>query len=429
VKLTLFPADKGDCFLVTGAKGQQLLVDGGMRQSYKGYVASALAQVKRLDVVCVSHIDQDHISGILQMMDDLVAWRVHDYQIESGNRVHRRPSVPKPPEIGQIWHNAFHEQIGKNAEPIERILAATSVVLSGGETRKTEVLAQSQRDLVTSVGEGIQLSRRVGEGQLNIPRNPPADGGLIYVQDDPVTVRLRGMKVTVIGPFEEDLRNLRDEWNGWLRKNREALTDIQRLAREDEDHLPKTEVQRMIGTTLEQARILGDRGRVTIPNLASLMLLVEEADQTALLTGDGHGKDILKGLGHTGKLNGTGRMHVNILKIQHHGSEHNIDVDFCRAITADHYIFCADGAHHNPDLAVVDAVINSRRGTAAERSRNPQVDVPFTLWFNSSSSISKAEDARAHMRKVEELVRRRRSRGMKIMFRHREETVGLEVSI
>ena len=428
MKLTLFPADKGDCLLLTGSRGERVLIDGGMSASFAEGPAQALAKLKRLDVVCVSHIDQDHISGILRMMDDLVAWRVHRYQVETGNGDHEPPAVPEPPPIGEIWHNAFHEQVGKNSGAIEETLAATSAVLSGGDTRKIQDLAQSHRDLAASVREAIQLSRRIDEATLNIPLNRPAKGGLLFAREEPTIVRLGRMTITVIGPFEEDLRNLRDDWNEWLGKNRAALAEIEKEARDVAGRVATTEIQRTVGVALVQARILGDRRRVTVPNLASIMLLVEENGRLLLLTGDGHGDDVLKGLEQAGRLDEGGGTHVDVLKVQHHGSEHNIDADFCRSVTADHYVFCANGAHENPDLAVIDAVINSRVGSSKERSPNPQAGQPFALWFNSSSAVSETDDGKSHMKEVENLVRDRQRRGIRAVFR-RTKTTGLDVPI
>src|SRR5688572_25188107 len=129
MRLTVFQSDRGDCLLLTGEDGCRLLVDGGMRASYLQHVAPALERLhnagESLDLVYVSHIDQDHISGVLQMMDDLVAWRVHDFQVDSGNADHPAPRNPRPPEVRAIWHNAFHEQVGRNAGPIADMLAAT----------------------------------------------------------------------------------------------------------------------------------------------------------------------------------------------------------------------------------------------------------------------------------------------------------------
>src|SRR4028118_441320 len=101
MKLTVFQSDKGECLLLEGDAGGRILVDGGMRDSYTAHVAPALGKLREkkqtIDVVYVSHIDQDHISGILQMMDDEVDWRIHDYQLKHGNPTHQPPASPRPP--------------------------------------------------------------------------------------------------------------------------------------------------------------------------------------------------------------------------------------------------------------------------------------------------------------------------------------------
>jgi hypothetical protein len=159
-------------------------------------------------------------------------------------------------------------------------------------------------------------------------------------------------------------------------------------------------VVRLLARLTAEAKVLGDRKKVTAPNLASLMLLAEEQARTVLLSGDGHRDDILKGLQHHGKLDGQGRIHVNVLKVQHHGAEFNIDEAFCRAVTADDYVFCGNGAHLNPDLDVLDTLVTARLAA------DPR---PFKLWFNSSSTVPGKAADKAHMAKVEALVASRQA--------------------
>ena len=42
MKLTVFQSDKGDCLLLTSADGKNVLIDGGMSDSYTTHVAPAL---------------------------------------------------------------------------------------------------------------------------------------------------------------------------------------------------------------------------------------------------------------------------------------------------------------------------------------------------------------------------------------------------
>jgi hypothetical protein len=413
MRLRAFQADKGDCLLLTSDDGKRILIDGGMRDSFSQHVAPHLGRLasanQKLDLVYVSHIDQDHTLGILQLLDDTLAWRVRDFQHGSGNRDFPDPDRPRPPRIAALWHNAFHDQVGRNSGKIADMLAASAAVLGAGQRKQDRALAQAQRDIATGAGEGIELSRRASPEQLGIPLNREFDGKLAFVRDGQQPVRLGKLRLTVIGPFEEDLEALRREWNKWLREHEELLARIRERMRADAQRLGTGEVERFRAAIALRAKELGDRARVTVPNLASLMLLAEEGGKTVLLTGDGHADDILRGLEHGGRLDGGG-LHVDVLKLQHHGSEHNIHADFCRRITADHYVICANGAHENPDLAALEAIIDSRLGPDSRRSQNPEAGNRFTLWFNSSSNATAHEDNKHHMKEVERLVARRAGR-------------------
>lgn len=415
MKLTVFQSDKGDCLLLTGAEGHTVLIDGGMKDSYKKYVRPALGlmkeQQKDLDLVYVSHIDQDHIAGVLQMLNDEVAWRVYDYHKNSpqGNSNWKAPGFKRPPKVKAIWHNAFHDQVSANRGMIEEMLAASAGFMHADREKKFKGLAEQYTGLVTSIREAILLSNRINAKQLDIPLNPHFGGKLAMVRDDQHSLSLGGMKIYVVGPFKKDLKKLRSDWNKWLKKSQDSIRKLRRKAREDEELLSLSDLEGLAQIGLEAAGGIGDRDKVTAPNLASLMLLVEEAGKSVLLTGDGHADDILKGLRHCGKLNAHGGIHVDVLKVQHHGSEHNADEAFAKLVTADHYVFCGNGEHGNPDPRVIDVFVNSRIGAAPHLSRNPEVDRPFKFWFNSTSTMEGADAD--HMKRLEDLMKTHKNNG------------------
>jgi beta-lactamase superfamily II metal-dependent hydrolase len=388
-----------------------MLIDGGLGDSFREHVAPHLGELasegEQLDLVYVSHIDRDHIEGVLQLLDDTLSWRVCDFQRTSGNARFPEPDCPRPPKTARLWHNAFHEQVGANAGPIGEMLAANAAVLEASPSTSLRALAESQRQLATSVEQGIELARRASPEQLGIPVNAEFDGKLAFARERQKAIKLGTLTLTVIGPLEQDLTNLRKEWNKWLDANKKKLEEIQERARHDAEKLGTGELDRFQAAIALRAEQLGDRKRVTTPNLASLMLSAEEGKDTVLLTGDGHAADILEGLEHVGRIEHGGGLHVNVLKLQHHGSEYNLTPEFCRRLSADHYVICANGEYENPDLRVLEAIIDSRLGPEQSRTSNPGSDGPFKLWFNSSSNqTAKAED-KAHMKKVEALVRSR----------------------
>jgi beta-lactamase superfamily II metal-dependent hydrolase len=420
VKLTVFQADKGDCLLLTGKDGTTILVDGGMRASYLEHVAPELSKLNGdIDLLYVSHIDQDHIAGVLQLLNDAVEWRVFDFQTRQANNPDaKKPKHPRPPEIKRIWHNAFHDQVGKNnAKRVEDALAASAAVLEGSPREADLSEAAFRRELATSVDEAIRVSYRVKPDQLGIPLNAEFERKLAMVRDDPQTIALGGLSLTVIGPFPEDLRKLRKKWNGWLdevesqakldRIHEDMARDAQRLETGEIEGFRDAVVSRALEFAGSAPTRLGDRSLVTEPNLASLMLVVDEGGKTVLLTGDGAGQDILKGLERAGRLTPGGGIHVNVLKLQHHGSHHNLDEQFCKRVTADNYVICANGADDNPEKAALEALIDSRLGGAEKRGSHAGVKRSFKIWFSSSDKVASTAPRRAHMKLVEELVAER----------------------
>ncbi|MFC2138810.1 MBL fold metallo-hydrolase [Bacteroidota bacterium] len=413
--LTIFQSEQGDCLMVS-SDNKNILIDGGMSESYRKHVAPALAGLRNtnqvIDLVCVSHIDQDHILGILTMLDDEMDWRTYDYQQSIGNNRAKRPDSDRPPNITEIWHNAFHEQVSDNNGKIEDMLAAYSILFSDSEVR--DELERNVSSYATSVRQAILLSRRIRAKQLNIPLNIAFNNKLVTADNSRSAVMVGNMNITVIGPHEEDLEELRDKWNNWLRKNQKALRNISRNAHNDERGIGNESIP-WLGLMDSIALELGDRSNVTVPNLASIMFLIEQDGISLLMTGDGHWKDILKGLKAKGKLKRDGSIHVNILKVQHHGSEHNLNEEFCRRVTADHYVFCGDGSHHNPDLRVVETIIQSRISQGEARAVTREVSDQFTLWFNSSSQITKDEN-KEHMRELEDMVKEHANAENQIQF-------------
>ena len=74
VTLTAYPAARGDCLAVeyTADTGDRhvLLVDGGLKSTYadglQGFLRGADGRPRAVDTVVVTHVDADHIEGVLE---------------------------------------------------------------------------------------------------------------------------------------------------------------------------------------------------------------------------------------------------------------------------------------------------------------------------------------------------------------------------
>jgi len=164
------------------------------------------------------------------------------------------------------------------------------------------------------------------------------------------------MRFHIIGPFSAELKKLRGNGTSGLKiqvaaaHNQDAGQGRRgqvRYPELDDILLPKLAQADLLSELLPLDEIvasskLGERAKVTTPTcLVDVLRRGKRKDAAA--HGDGHHEDILRGLQHIKKLKSTAGIHVNVLKVQHHGSEHNIDEAFCRMVTADHYVFCSNG--------------------------------------------------------------------------------------
>lgn len=414
MKIRVFQSGKGDCLLLTSSDGRHILVDGGhvdprkRLDHYSPNVAPFLGNLRddgeRLDLVCVSHIDQDHIGGVLRLLDDHFAWRVFDFQTDQGLDIDE-PENSRPPEIDEIWHNAFHEQVSKNRRAIaDAIAAAAPESLALG----LDAVAHGGNffdGLATSMKEAAQLSRRIGSSQLGIPLNDTFDGKLVQTRPNQQPISIGNFTVSVVGPTGKQLIRLRKKWNKWLRSEagRRQVRAIRRAAEVDEELLGNGLLSEFLAQDLGPA--IGSRSSVTEQNVASIVMYVEEGNQNILLTGDARDDDIVEQLIEAGIADQDGHVHLNVLKVQHHGSENNFSKDFAKKVTADHYIFCGNGEHENPDHRVVEHVIDSRIGGSSSLSPNSQAANQFKLWFSSDESSENADSG--HMEELERMVRTR----------------------
>ena len=423
MKITILPSDKGDCLFLESEDGTAILVDGGMPNSYVDHVQPFLGawhkqHQRPLDLVYLSHIDQDHIAGVLQLMNDLVAWRIYRRKQER-NEDWDLPKCPEPPQVKGIWHNGFHDMVEDNAGEIGSMLAARAIALNNSNNLNVQRLAAHYQAIAASIPESIKLSSRISGAQLKIPLNKEFGGKLAMVRGPKTRIQVNGKKspeISVLGPFKDDLEKFKEKWNKWLKdkKNQANLTRTRDWRDREADRL---DVSSMIGLDAEE---LGNRTKVTEENLASLMLLVRHRNKSVLLTGDGHYTDIIRGLEHNGFIKKGEKLHVDILKVPHHGSEHNLAPEFARQVTANHYVICGNGRHENPDLAVLDAIMESRIGTQELRSKKGKVGDSFQVWFNCSvkfleREIKKRKDrggdfeeyekAKKHFEKIEKAMR------------------------
>jgi hypothetical protein len=146
-----------------------------------------------------------------------------------------------------------------------------------------------------------------------------------------------GLTFTILGPRQVELNKLEEEWEKAKAK-------------------PK-------GKASPEA-IAADYLNRTVPNLSSIVVLAEwngGKPKRMLLTGDAGGDFIIEGLKSAGLLR-SGKIHVDLLKVQHHGSRHSVEQAFFEQVTADRYVISGDGKNGNPNIQVLKWLSAARSG-------------------------------------------------------------------
>lgn len=330
LSLDVLRARKGDCLIMHyGSKNDPglALIDGGPAQVYSKYLKPRLTKIRNarsldeekslsVDLLMISHIDDDHINGILELSKELI--------------IAKDSMQPSPLKVRSFWHNTFDDIIGNNSdELLSAFTSSFGPAAISGEIY-TEGLDPDVAMVLSSVSQGFRL--RDDAKKLKLRINPEFGGKLIKATDAKKSIDFgKGLKLTVVGPMQAELVALQKVHDAFLRKHKNDKTTKAALASFSD---------------------------ASVANLSSLVVLAEAGKKRMLLTGDARGDKILKGLEHLSLLKKGSKMHVDVLKIPHHGSDRNIDPVFFRRITADHYVFSGNGENGNPERETLQMLLN-----------------------------------------------------------------------
>ena len=225
MKLRVFQADDGDCLLLTSADGaHRVLVDGGRTVTFRENTLPTLDRLasdsKPLDLVVVSHVDNDHISGILELVKRSTAWIVHDHQVGAGgNPDHEPPAGKRPPEIVDLWHNSWKDRFGDNLGLQVRELVtavSTAVELTGFDLGANGAPAKLVRAL-DLLALGANEGREVLELSAGKIRRNHQFAGMVRLEAPPVEHDLGSMRLTAVGPMQKHIDAMRKKWREFFK--------------------------------------------------------------------------------------------------------------------------------------------------------------------------------------------------------------------
>lgn len=338
MRIHVINAFEGDCLLLENDVPTRhfALIDGGPSGTFDRHLQPHLRDTVgpsgTIDVVMVTHVDADHIAGVLDLLADIERARVD----QNG------PS----PTVAEVWHNSFGATIDDENGSLQSQLHAMM-----SHAGRAQLAVANGAIALLGINQGARLRRLAVK--LHIPINGTFAGALIS-QDQQAGVHwsFGNARFEVIGPTAANLVELRKAWLQWVEKHLEAFASGDAAAMANADK--------------------------SVPNLSSIVVLGATTDGDILLTGDARGDHILQGLEQSGAITAGGTRHFRLLKVQHHGSDRNVTHQFFDRLTADIYVISANGKYGNPDKAVLTMLVDSAH--AAGRT-------PMIVLTNETPSV------------------------------------------
>jgi beta-lactamase superfamily II metal-dependent hydrolase len=369
VTLEALNALYGDCLLLRypgpDHKERLWIIDGGPKSEtvngekiavWKDVLLPRLQEINPttplpIALGMVSHIDDDHINGVQKLTSTLVA---------------ARPSEPAAVKFSRFWFNSFDKLVGPKPAGLSGKAATASLQSLIDEV---EVDDEHATLIMQSVGQGNLLAADIRTLRLN--DNQPING-VVMAKKGQQKISIEGANVTVIGPLDSRLEALRKAWAKALKKP----TKKARQAALQDLFLPKKSLDK------------------SVPNLSSIVVLVEVGGRKLLLTGDAHGDDVVEAWK---KLElGTGPVTIDLLKMPHHGSIRNTTKAFLEFFVADHYVFSANGKYNNPDAPTLEAVVKMHG--------NRKIVLHFTNEDVTWDKAYKLEKGKTKVRNLDEML-------------------------
>jgi glyoxylase-like metal-dependent hydrolase (beta-lactamase superfamily II) len=317
LELRFLPASEGDAIWIRwgDALDHQLLIDMGKGTDGKAIRKriEALEEAKRkFDLLVITHIDGDHIGGVLTGVAEAPALEGLSF--------------------ADIWFNGWtHLRGGTVPKP--------------GQGR-LEPLGAAQGERLTS--------------WLTGPWNEAFGRGPVRRADPLQTIPVAdGLTLTVLGPTAERLQQLKATWDIEVEiaiRRGTLAGPVGRLER-----LGRQRPARPTLATLADLEALANRYSPldsSPSNGTSITLLLEWGGRRVLLTGDAFAPDVVEGVG---LLDGPAPAAIDVFKLPHHGSEKNVTDALVRAVACPAWVFSTNGnTHYHPDAAAVARVVRQK---------------------------------------------------------------------
>lgn len=351
IHIKMFPAKTGDCFFIEFTKADfRVLIDGGFVDTYKQYLKPYLLEIaksgRHINLMIISHIDQDHINGIKALLE------------ENGHA-----TSPQIVKIDEVWFNGFrHTKLPRSKS---KIPCYEKFVLEK-MANKNSINDKAGGINEISFKQGNSVSELLINNGYNW--NTSAGGGAICV-DIMKSIVWNNITFKILNPTQNVLNDLAEDWLWTLQSmcKKVVVTDNRLfddafegafISEHDDWVAVKKEISAGNETHDYQWDFLADMDDDEednkLANQSSIAVLISYEDVILLFPGDC----------------AIGAFHhmlpdkIDIVKLPHHGSGKNMDKNFIRKTEVSFYLLSTNGGHTgHPSQKIIANILTKAPGS------------------------------------------------------------------
>ncbi|CAM3163133.1 MBL fold metallo-hydrolase [Corallococcus sp. ZKHCc1 1396] len=343
--LEMLPAGCGDCLLlehVHEGRTQRILIDGGTPASYPALRARLSRDARpHFDLIVVTHVDADHIGGILELLRDPAVGTTYD----------------------DLWFNGQHHMKSFLAEA-----TGAEGGSAGPEVPPEDRLGPGQGEALATIIRGGRWNEAFRRGPIVVP-----DTGALP------RIELRnGLSLTVLSPTPTALRRMALVWAREVRSVEEELSRPHMATQEQADRL---------GGTLDVGALSAEpQQRDDAPaNGSSIALLAECGPHACLLAADAWPQVLAATLQRLLQERGLSRLPLSAVKLPHHGSKRNVTREWLDLVECSDFLISTDGTRfRHPDAQAIARIVSAKRGV---RLHFNTASVPASQWKSESLQV------------------------------------------
>jgi len=306
-RVQALPARQGDCLWIEYGESKhphRLLIDGGTPETVDTLQSRILAfpvNQRNFELLVITHIDNDHIGGLLKLLDAGI------------------PGL----KFEDVWFNGWRHLPGSGFEEFGPV--------------------QGEKLSIWLDQPGQPWNQRFDRKSIAVPA-----GGLL-----PVKTLSGGLKLTVLSPSIDDLRRLRPVWEEECHK---AGMDPSKPQPPPQPVVPGFEAFGVVD--IDDLSATPFKEDTSLANGSSIALLAEFEGHRILLGGDAHATTLLSSVARLAASEGVDQLKIDVLKLPHHGSKANLSRDLLERVESPRYLFSTNGAQFNhPDQEAVARTI------------------------------------------------------------------------